>query len=281
MGAKSAVFSLTGVLDAIDSAGDEVRWLANTETAEIVCLMDPALSDIDYDEEDYEGPEWAALPDRFDVNDWEIMRDFAYALGGNEGERLMDAIHGRGAFRQFRYCVEGMGALESWYAYKDMRHCEIALEWLEDNGLTWNDDLHERRKRDWRALLPAALRMVISLDVLDGNFSVCKFAEVPAGLLDGGLCFIAKTADELSVVCETERVGADALARDDGWRALKVRGPLDFGLVGIMAKISAALAEAEVPLFTVSTFDTDYILVKATDLKRAVGALKDAGCTVA
>lgn len=120
----------------------------------------------------------------------------------------------------------------------------------------------------------------IALDVLDGTLSVCKLDELPAALLESDLCFIARTSEELSVVCATADVPAAALACEDGWRALKVRGPLDFSLTGIMASIATALAEANVALFAVSTFDTDYVLVKEDALEAAIAALRDAGCEI-
>ena len=120
----------------------------------------------------------------------------------------------------------------------------------------------------------------IALDVLDGALSVCKLVELPEGLLESNLCFIARTSEELSVVCATAEVPADALAREDGWRALKVRGPLDFALTGIMARIAAALAEAGIALFALSTFDTDYVLVKEDKLEAAIAALRGAGCEI-
>ena len=120
----------------------------------------------------------------------------------------------------------------------------------------------------------------ITIDVLGCNLSVCKLAELPEGLLDEGLCFVARTSDELSVVCETAIVPTETLAREDGWRALKVRGPLDFALTGIMAKISSALADARVAIFAVSTFDTDYVLVKEDKLDTAIAALRAAGCEI-
>lgn len=120
----------------------------------------------------------------------------------------------------------------------------------------------------------------IALDVLDCDLSVCKLAELPEGLLNKSLCFVARTRDELSVVCDTAAVPARTLAREDGWRALKVCGPLNFGLIGIMARISSALADAHIAIFAVSTFDTDYILVKEDKLETAIAALRAAGCEI-
>ena len=118
---------------------------------------------------------------------------------------------------------------------------------------------------------------LIRLSVLGYRLSVCKCTEVPADLLSGGFCSIARTDDEISVVCETANVPERPISREDGWRAFKVEGPLDFSLVGILANISRALADAGVGLFAVSTYNTDYILVKKENLLRALEALRAAG----
>lgn len=127
---------------------------------------------------------------------------------------------------------------------------------------------------------PEVLHTRLELVVLDCALSVCKLEKLSDGLMDGGFCCITCTDEELSVVCETERVPEDALAREDGLRAFKVQGPLDFSLVGILARISAALAEADVPLFAISTYDTDYVLVKENYLDSAIVALQKEGCDI-
>ena len=273
-------FSLRAVIEAVEGADENCQFFANVKTGEVDCCIDPMFSGFQYDDDAFEGEEWLALPDRFERDDWGAMRDFAYALGGSVGEDLLDDIHGRGAFRAFRFTVERRGLLGSWYAFKDERLRHLAEEWLDEQGLAWEDDCHESQKRDWRSLLPASLRTHLALSVLDRRLSVCKFAEVPEGLSGEGFFFVARTDDELSVVCETGLLCDGATAREDGWRALKVQGPLDFGLVGILAKITSALADADVPVFAVSTYDTDYVLVKEGDLQAAVEALREAGCDV-
>jgi hypothetical protein len=89
------------------------------------------------------------------------------------------------------------------------------------------------------------------------------------------LAFI-RTAEELCVVCPEGDVPAD-ITTEAGWRALQVQGPLDFSQVGVLATLSAVLAEANISLFALSAFDTDYILVKGTSLERAIEALIQAG----
>ena len=85
----------------------------------------------------------------------------------------------------------------------------------------------------------------------------------------------------LSIVCETEAAPANCLAHEDGWRALRVAGQLDFSLLGILAGLTGALAAAGVSVFAVSTYDTDYLMVKQTALERAERALSAAGYTIA
>jgi hypothetical protein len=93
---------------------------------------------------------------------------------------------------------------------------------------------------------------------------------------DGGLHAVVRTVAEVSVVCAAERVPDDVRA-ERGWRALEVAGPLDFALTGVLAAIAVPLARADVSIFAVSTFDTDYVLVRADRLAAAVRALREAG----
>lgn len=117
------------------------------------------------------------------------------------------------------------------------------------------------------------------LRVLDEALSVCKLADTAAIDLAVRPTFVGVTEGEVSLVCPTASVPAPdrLVARDDGWRALEVAGPLDFSLVGILADLSSTLAAARVGIFAVSTYDTDYILVREADLARATAALVAAG----
>lgn len=121
----------------------------------------------------------------------------------------------------------------------------------------------------------------MTLQLLPGQFVVCQITALPAGILSAPLVFVAKTDDELSLVCPENMVPEDALAVEPDWRALKITGVLDFGLVGIIAGISRILADEKIPLFVVSTFNTDYVLVKAAACEQAVNALRKEGYDVA
>jgi hypothetical protein len=94
------------------------------------------------------------------------------------------------------------------------------------------------------------------------------------------LSAIIRTQEELSIVCEQENVPPD-IRCERNWRAMKVAGPLDFALVGVLASLAGALADAGVSVFALSTYDTDYLLVKADTLERAIDALEAAGHRVA
>ena len=120
----------------------------------------------------------------------------------------------------------------------------------------------------------------MELKALPQKLTVCKVASYADIPLDDELFFVGRTDEELSLVCETANVPTGAIEREDGWRAFRIQGVLDFSLVGILAKISDVLARAGIALFAVSTYDTDYILVKEENLARAAEALAGAGHTV-
>ena len=92
----------------------------------------------------------------------------------------------------------------------------------------------------------------------------------------GPFVSVTRTINELTVVCATVSV-PDLVTADKGWRGLRVEGPLPFSLVGVLAALSATLAASEISVFVISTYDTDYILVKDVDLVRAVVSLEAAG----
>ncbi|MBQ1330153.1 MAG: ACT domain-containing protein, partial [Desulfovibrio sp.] len=99
--------------------------------------------------------------------------------------------------------------------------------------------------------------------------------------LDAGFFFLARTGEEISLVCRTGDAPQKTLAREDGWRAFRVKGSMDFALVGVLARLAGALAAQGIPIFAVSTFNTDYVLVKEADFDRALACLAEAGCRTA
>ena len=115
---------------------------------------------------------------------------------------------------------------------------------------------------------------------LEEAFSVCRLADVSGFDPTREFCFFARTPDEISLVCLESDVPENAEKIERGWCAFRVEGQLDFGLVGILSKITGALASEGIPVFAVSTFDTDYILVKQERAADAEGALAKAGYAV-
>lgn len=112
---------------------------------------------------------------------------------------------------------------------------------------------------------------------IDASFCVCKLSSLPEAKPDGGFFFLSRTDEEISLVCESAAAPANALAREDGWRALRIEGMLDFSLIGILARISGILAGQKIGIFAISTYNTDYILTKQENFDRAIAALADAG----
>jgi len=120
----------------------------------------------------------------------------------------------------------------------------------------------------------------MELQKLEYEFTICKIDNVDLVDFTREYVFLSKTPDEISLVCETDYTPADAIACEHGWRALKISGVLDFSMVGVIAKISNLLAAAGVSLFVVSTYNTDYVLLKAESFDKGVGVLLDGGYVV-
>lgn len=115
------------------------------------------------------------------------------------------------------------------------------------------------------------------LQHIPGDFAVCQpklLADVP---IEDEFWFLGRTDEELSLVCLAASVPEDADRTESGWSMLRVEGPLDFSLTGVLAGLSGRLADAGIPLFAVSTYNTDYILVKTERLSDAIAALRAAG----
>ena len=120
----------------------------------------------------------------------------------------------------------------------------------------------------------------MELEVYSEDFTVCKPVTVSDVDLTKGFYFLCRTADELSLVCPTDDVPDDVSDREDGWGCFRISGQLDFSLIGIIYRISGILADKGIGIFVVSTFDTDYVLVKKENLESAIDALKDGGYSI-
>ena len=116
----------------------------------------------------------------------------------------------------------------------------------------------------------------MELQILPDLLTICKLADAESADRCGAFYFLAKTDEEVSLVCRTEETPEKVLEREDGWRGFRIRGVLDFSLIGILSKLTGILAENGIGIFAVSTFNTDYILVKEEHFDRAIRVLADA-----
>jgi hypothetical protein len=126
------------------------------------------------------------------------------------------------------------------------------------------------------------VEQALKLSLVPTRYAICRLPAdtfVPAWATRGAFFSITRTAHELSVVCAEGSV-PEGTRCEPGWRALRVAGVVDLSMVGVLARLAVPLAEAGVSLFAVSTFDTDYVLVKESDLDRAIEGLTRKGITV-
>ena len=120
----------------------------------------------------------------------------------------------------------------------------------------------------------------MELKTIEYKLSVCKVTDISDIDMTSDFYFVGKTDEELSLVCKTEDTPMRAIERNDGWRGFRIQGVLDFSLIGILSKLSGILAEHKIGIFAVSTFNTDYILVKEEDFDRSLEVLMSEGYTV-
>ena len=109
------------------------------------------------------------------------------------------------------------------------------------------------------------------------EFSVCQVEDYSFVNLGSEYSFIGKTDEEKSLVCITNEVPPNVIQREDGWKAFRIQGVLDFSLIGVLSKIASILADNDVSIFAVSTYNTDYILIKKENYQKAIKTLSNAG----
>lgn len=117
---------------------------------------------------------------------------------------------------------------------------------------------------------------ILTMELMKETYGVCRLEkgdDIPKWGIESSFFSITRTEDELSVVCNEEDI-PDTIKSEKEWRILKVLGPLDFSLIGILSSISSILAKEKISIFAISTYDTDYILLKETDLSQGIKALE-------
>ena len=117
--------------------------------------------------------------------------------------------------------------------------------------------------------------MILKLIGID--FSICKLKEMPDANLSENFTFLSKTDEEISLVCASHLAPQNALDIEEGFKALRIEGVLDFSMVGVIAKISNILADGNISVFVISTYNTDYIFLKAKDYEKSAALLENNG----
>lgn len=117
----------------------------------------------------------------------------------------------------------------------------------------------------------------MDLTAIKDNITVCKVSDISEIDMTKDFFFLAKTNDEISLVCKTEQAPENCISREDGWKGFYIDGMLDFSMVGVLAKISTILADNGISIFSMSTYNTDYILVKEHKWGKAMSVLMKAG----
>lgn len=123
----------------------------------------------------------------------------------------------------------------------------------------------------------------LKLTLLPERFGICRLAPhepLPAWAVQGSFFSVTRTAEELSLLCAETAIPAGTIS-EKGWRCLKVEGPLDFSLIGILSSLTTPLAEVGISVFALSTYDTDYLLVKEDKRHEAIATLEGVGYEVA
>ncbi|MEL7647487.1 MAG: ACT domain-containing protein [Sedimentibacter sp.] len=120
----------------------------------------------------------------------------------------------------------------------------------------------------------------MELKIINQDFSICKVEDLSQVNYSDEFCFVSKTDEELSLVCSTSSVPQNAIECENGWKAFRIQGVLDFSLIGILSRISTLLAENKIGIFAVSTYNTDYILTKEESFDKSIKILERNGYVI-
>ena len=120
----------------------------------------------------------------------------------------------------------------------------------------------------------------MELKIINQGFSICKVEDLSQIDYSDEFCFLGKTDEELSLVCSTDLIPKNTIESDNGWKAFRIQGVLDFSLIGILSKISTLLANNKIGIFAVSTYNTDYILTKEENFEKSTMILQQNGYVI-
>ncbi len=120
----------------------------------------------------------------------------------------------------------------------------------------------------------------MNIKLIDGDYTICKIENIKEVNFNDDFVFLSKTDEEISLVCITEHAPKHTLEREEGWKALRIQGQMEFSLVGVLAKLTGVIAKENIGVFAVSTYNTDYILTKSEDFEKAVLSLRQNGYVI-
>ena len=255
--------TLEEVIKALEEAGDSREIYRHLDTGEIIRIDEktPADTVTELRQKISEDERYILLPGRKEVNDYEVMTKFAESQPNlNIRTILENALSGKGAFKRFRDELYYNGLNEHWHQYRTKAYREAAVRWCRRQGLQYT----EKGKKP------------LVLERLNESFTIVKTAEMPV-YHGEEYWFASKTDKEYSVVVRTEDVPETKISAVGEYTAWRVQGNLDFSLIGILSGITAVLAEKKIPVYVISTYDTDYIFVRKEETDKAEDALSIAG----
>jgi hypothetical protein len=150
---------LSQIIEALELAGDELSWFVSKQTGQVVMVSHESMRLAeeestpelpDWQEEELrtardvlKSTDWLGLPSKFEIHEWDMMNRFGQSLSvPGQAEAVMDAIHGSGAFRQFKSTIRRLNLEDAWFAFRSSAFDEMARSWLDDHGFEINDDIH-------------------------------------------------------------------------------------------------------------------------------------------
>ena len=198
----------------------------------------------------------------------------------DEGNGILEIKNLAGSYRaRFKVLYVGTGdspATVPFYEKCGFRRSHVVRNFFTEN---YDHPIYEcgRQLVDMVYLKMELQEAEMKIEKIDHDFSVCRVEDYSQTDLGSEYCFIGKTDEECSLVCITDDMPGNVTDHDDGWKAFRIQGTLDFSLVGILAKLSALMAENGIGIFAVSTYNTDYILTKKENFEKAMEVLELAG----
>lgn len=209
-------------------------------------------------------------------NEEERIRQKHVAKAKKEQERFAE-LYGDTCDDRFAYIAGYTSGGAPYGSTWEEMGIDPALPFEEKVMLLGSGDYHPVESEDSICGDPEDEEVALLIEIIPEKFTVCKVEDYSGIDLDQPFIFTGRTDEEQSLVCPTHLVPHNVRCREDGWRAFRISGELDFSLVGILADIADLLAANEIAIFVISTYNTDYVLTKEKDFQKAIEILEASG----